>query len=146
MICQTSLLLAESFGSPLDWLAVAISLMVLGPLLVGFVLVVRDTIRQRGKWGINHRRPTCGECGEKMPVVRKPVNWQQALWGGWTCSECGLEMDKWGQPVESQATLAKFAVLKAAREAEREREEQAQQDKRIRRKGQPEYRADDQAQ
>jgi len=138
---ETSLLLAGSFGSPSDWLAVAIFLMVAGPLLVGLVLVVRDTIRQRGKWGINCRLPLCGECGEQMPVVRKPVNWRQGLWGGWTCPQCGLEMDKWGHPVENQATLAKFAVLKVAREADRGREEQARQDERIRQQGSPDYRA-----
>src|SRR5271163_3243269 len=118
---SNSSLFAESFDvtSPLDWLPVIISVLVFGPLLIGCVLMVRDTIRQRGKWGINFRRASCTECGEPMPLVRRPANFQEMLWGGWTCSECGFELDKWGKPVESQKTLAKFAVLKAQREADR---------------------------
>jgi len=78
------ILFAESFdvSSPLDWLAVAISVLVFAPLLIGFALMVRDTIRQRGKWGINFRRASCTECGEPMPLVRRPANFQEMLWGG----------------------------------------------------------------
>jgi hypothetical protein len=131
-------LFAESFDvtSPLDWLAIVISIAVLAPLAVGFVLVVRDTIRQRGNWGVNFKSPACTECGTPVPPVRKPANWRQALWGGWTCSQCGFELDKWGKPVENQEALAKFAVLRAAREAaERDRRARAEPDERTRGEG-----------
>jgi hypothetical protein len=113
-------------------------IVMVGVLLFGLVLVVRDTIRRRGNWGINFKSPACTECGEPVPLVRKPANWRQALWGGWTCSQCGFELDKWGRPVENQETLAKFAVLRTAREAaDRERRQQPGQDERIRGEGPP---------
>ncbi|HLW68320.1 MAG TPA: hypothetical protein VKS79_23590 [Gemmataceae bacterium] len=39
----------------------------------------------------------CPNCGQPAPAVRKPANFQQALWGGNTCKECGCEYDKWGR-------------------------------------------------
>ncbi len=69
-------------------------------LLVGLVLVIRDTLRRRGKWGVNFRQVDCPDCGEPAPAVRTPANRRQALWGGHTCAECGTEYDKWGRRVE----------------------------------------------
>ncbi len=68
-------------------------------LAAGAVLVIRDTIRKRGRWGINLRPVRCPECGEPAPTIRRPRNRRQTLWGGWTCEQCGTEYDKWGQPV-----------------------------------------------
>jgi hypothetical protein len=81
------------------WIALSVVGLMVLTLTVGAVLVVRDTIRRRGNWGINLRPVSCPECGEPAPVVRIPKNWRQTLWGGCTCTECGLEYDKWGQPV-----------------------------------------------
>ena len=39
----------------------------------------------------------CEVCGTKVPTVRKPANWRQALWGGWSCPTCGTEFDRWGR-------------------------------------------------
>ncbi len=39
----------------------------------------------------------CDVCGTKMPMVRKPANWRQALWGGWSCPNCRTEFDRWGR-------------------------------------------------
>jgi predicted RNA-binding Zn-ribbon protein involved in translation (DUF1610 family) len=69
-------------------------------LAVGGFLVVRDTVRQRGKWGINAKQVYCPECGEPAPAIRTPKNRRQALWGGHTCDRCGIEYDKWGDPVK----------------------------------------------
>src|SRR5262245_56526779 len=84
-------------------LAICIVLAVFGlmvlTLTIGGVLIVRDTIRRRGNWGINFRPVFCPECREPAPTIRAPKNWRQALWGGCTCAECGLEYDKWGRPV-----------------------------------------------
>jgi hypothetical protein len=41
----------------------------------------------------------CTDCGAPVPVIRKPANWRQALWGGWTCPRCGSEYDRWGRKV-----------------------------------------------
>jgi len=47
-------------------------------------------------------------------------------------------LDKWGKPVETQKTLAKFAVLKAEREAaERERQHLQKPDEGIRGESSP---------
>lgn len=90
-------------------------------LLVGGVLVVRDTIRGKGRWGINTKRAVCKKCGEPAPVVRAPKSLNQALWGGWTCAECGFELDKWGEPVPDQDEPAKWKVLEAVEKERLER-------------------------
>ena len=78
---------------------VALAVVMALVLATAAILVVRDTVRKRGRWGINLRPVRCPECGEPAPVVRRPKNRRQALWGGCTCEECGTEYDKWGQPV-----------------------------------------------
>jgi len=39
----------------------------------------------------------CPECATPLPKVRKPMNRQQALWGGWTCPKCGIDVDRKGR-------------------------------------------------
>src|SRR5438477_9762631 len=75
-------------------------------ILVGLVLAIRDTIRGKGRWGMNLKPPRCRKCGEPAPVFRAPKSLNQALWGGWTCAECGFELDKWGEPMPNQAEPA----------------------------------------
>ena len=108
------------------------SVLLFGLLAVGAVLVIRDTIRQRGNWGINFKQAVCTQCGTPMPMVRKPANWRQAMWGGGTCPECGFELDKWGRPVEGQNAPAKWKVLRAAEEAEEREYRPKRRDERIR--------------
>lgn len=110
---------------------IVFSVLILGPLALGMVLVIRDTIRKRGKWGINLTPGPCLQCGTPVPIIRKPANWQQAMWGGWTCPECGLELDKWGRPVEGQAP-GKWAVLRAVEEIEESQHRRQRSDERIR--------------
>jgi hypothetical protein len=112
--------------------AIALSVVIFGLLLTGLVLMIRDTIRQRGNWGLNLKPGPCTECGTPMPMIRKPANWRQALWGGWTCPECGLELDKWSRPVEGQPAAAKWKALRAADEADREERRPRRADERIR--------------
>jgi hypothetical protein len=78
---------------------IALSVCVALVLAAGAVLVVRDTVRGRGRWGVNPRPVRCPECGEPAPAVRRPTNRRQALWGGGTCERCGTEYDKWGHRV-----------------------------------------------
>lgn len=68
----------------------------IGLLLAGVGLVIRDTARRSGKWGINLRRVTCPRCEQAMPKLRAPTTLQQGMWGGSTCA-CGCEVDKWGR-------------------------------------------------
>jgi hypothetical protein len=81
-------------------IAIPIASLVVLALAVGGFLVVRDTVRGRGRWGINTKQVYCPECGEPAPMVLAPKNRRQALWGEHTCEACGLEYDKWGLPVE----------------------------------------------
>jgi hypothetical protein len=91
-------------------LVISLSVAFFGLLAAGAFLVARDTIRQRGRWGICLRKAQCLKCGEPAPVVRMPANWNQTLWGGWTCSQCGFELDKFGNPVEEQPFPAKWSA------------------------------------
>lgn len=67
-------------------------------------LIVGAVWPRKGKWGINLSRVTCPKCAEPMPMVRKPKNKRQTLWGGWTCRKCGSELDKYGVEVIDEAT------------------------------------------
>jgi hypothetical protein len=79
---------------------IALGLLVFAALAVGTFLVIRDTVRGRGNWGINLSPPgSCPECGASIPMVRVPRSSRQALWGGWTCEDCGAEIDKWGKVI-----------------------------------------------
>lgn len=104
----------------------------LGGILLILGLMLRDTIRQRGNWGINVKRVVCTQCGTPMPMVRKPANWRQTLWGGGTCPECGFELDKWGRPIEGQNTPAKWNILRAIEEEEPIERRPKRRDERIR--------------
>ena len=65
-------------------------------MLITLGLTVYQTIQRKGRWGINFDKPDCPRCGAPTPTFRKPENFRQAMWGGWTCQECGTEIDKWG--------------------------------------------------
>jgi hypothetical protein len=41
----------------------------------------------------------CPECGYPRPTVRRPANWRQALWGGWTCPSCKSEFDAFSRDI-----------------------------------------------
>ena len=109
---------------------VVVSVLCFGVLAVFSVLVIRDTVRKRGKYGINFKRAVCTHCGTPLPGIRIPTSWHQAAWGGWTCAQCGFELDKWGRPAEVQKKLSKWAVLRAAEEVS-ELQHQQHQDERI---------------
>ncbi|MGE5185980.1 MAG: hypothetical protein ACM31C_28180 [Acidobacteriota bacterium] len=78
----------------------AVDIVVAALLVLGLALVVRDTARRSGRWGINLRPLACPKCGSKRGgVVRAPHSVEQAAWGGRTCGDCGCRMDKWGRQV-----------------------------------------------
>jgi len=52
------------------------------------------------RMGLNLKRDLkCPSCQVPLPMVRRPQNLSQALWGGWTCKNCGNEFDKWLKPM-----------------------------------------------
>ena len=66
---------------------------------IALALVLIDTVRQRGRFGINLNVPNCPKCGQKVSVMRRPKSTRQFLWGGYTCPKCGCEIDKWGNEI-----------------------------------------------
>ena len=77
-----------------------ISLFFLLITLIPIYFIIRDTMRKKGRWGINLKTVCCPNCGNKNPKIRKPTSLGQALWGGWTCQKCNCEMDKWGKVIK----------------------------------------------
>ena len=77
-------------------------LITLLPLGIILSLVLIDTVRQKGRFGINVRVPNCPKCGQPAPVIRKPKSIRQFLWGGCTCTKCGCEIDKWGNEIRQE--------------------------------------------
>jgi hypothetical protein len=70
-----------------------------------FVLAFRKKFKilEGRKMGMNfatHQR--CPSCDAPLPAVRRPKNFRQMMWGGWTCANCGKEFDKWLKPVEEK--------------------------------------------
>lgn len=69
----------------------------LGVVLLLGALVVHQSIKKEGRWGIRFGAPpTCPRCSNELPVTRFPSDEHEALWGGWTCA-CGAKLDKWGK-------------------------------------------------
>jgi hypothetical protein len=83
----------------LGLIACLIGLLVFVALAIGLGLMIRDTVRKKGNWGINLNPVICPSCGEPATTLRKPASGRQAIWGGQTCSRCGTEFDKWGRAV-----------------------------------------------
>lgn len=51
-------------------------------------------------FGIKLGSVSCPKCNQKQPIIRKPKNKRQALYGGYTCNNCDTEMDKYGTEVK----------------------------------------------
>jgi hypothetical protein len=47
-------------------------------------------------------RRKCPDCEEPLPKYRKPTNFRQFMWGGWTCKNCGCEVDRRGRRLDSE--------------------------------------------
>ncbi len=95
-------------------------------------LTVRDTIRQRGMFGVNKGPVVCPQCGTLSRRGMMFPDWKEICYGGWTCHECGIELSQYGRPWKQQNTLAKWAVLQAAEEGEENRHRSESADERIR--------------
>lgn len=71
-------------------------------IFIAFILVIRDSIRREGRWGINLEKVRCPRCGNKSPNFRLPESLHQTLWGGWHCTKCGCEVNKWGKEIDGK--------------------------------------------
>jgi len=70
---------------------------------VGLYLLIRDTVRRQGRWGVNVEPVACPRCETVLARIRVPRSFRQAMWGGYTCSGCGCEVEKWGKEVGAQS-------------------------------------------
>ncbi|WP_293302386.1 hypothetical protein [Pedobacter sp. UBA4863] len=70
-------------------------------IIASFLIFFIRKGRNKSKYGINLKRIYCPVCNTKQPLIRKPVNERQLLWGGCTCSKCNTEMDKYGRALNS---------------------------------------------
>src|SRR5262249_49329616 len=115
ILANTLLLAAEPRADDIPWgekiMVIVTAVIMLAALLCGSVLVPRPPAPRHGKWAINGPATFCPNCDEAAPTVRKPANFQQALWGGWTCRECGCEYDKWGRRVHCPKCTAEMPVV-----------------------------------
>jgi hypothetical protein len=68
-------------------------------LLALFVHKIARRVGDKSQLGINLKKVHCPVCKYEMPAIRKPKNFRQAMWGGWTCPNCTAEVDKWGKVI-----------------------------------------------
>jgi ribosomal protein L37AE/L43A len=71
-------------------------------VLVTFYIGYRKKLKigEGTKMGLNLSTDSkCPSCNEPLPTFRRPKNFRQMMWGGWTCEKCGSEFDKWLKPV-----------------------------------------------
>ena len=68
---------------------------------LGLGLVIRDTRRGEGRWGVNLQEVDCPGCGATGAEWRMPASGREALWGGNTCRKCDISYDKWGVQTSS---------------------------------------------
>ena len=74
----------------------------IGIIIIIVVIFLFSLIKKDSKFadlGINLKRIYCPNCNKKQPIVRKPNNQRQVLYGGNTCEKCGTEMDKYGTEI-----------------------------------------------
>lgn len=72
-------------------------------VLLTFYLGYRKKLRigEGTRMGLNLSSDNkCPSCGEPLPTIRRPKNFRQMMWGGWSCEKCGSEFDKWLKPIE----------------------------------------------
>ena len=67
--------------------------------LIALPFLIKSTVERKGDMGINLNSTQCPKCSTPLPLIRRPANLRQFLWGGSTCKNCGTEVDKWGKPV-----------------------------------------------
>lgn len=82
---------------PWVWVLVLIAV----PACITLCLVIIDTVRKKGRFGINPTVPDCPRCGRKVSAIREPKSIGQFLWGGYTCPNCQCEIDKWGNELSA---------------------------------------------
>lgn len=71
---------------------------IIGIAMLSFLTLIKKESKY-SKLGINIKRVFCPKCNLKQPIIRKPTNERQILYGGYSCKNCGTEMDKYGKKI-----------------------------------------------
>lgn len=87
------MLTTKGAGGPYT-LAFDLSCIVVGLAGTVFLFNLGTDPKAKGKSGLS-----CEVCGKKPPAIRKPANFKQMLWGGWTCKGCGADLDSRGREI-----------------------------------------------
>lgn len=96
--------------SPLIIGAIAGGIGVLVTLFIGYQKKLK--IGKCSKMGLNFSTDSkCPSCNEPLPTFRRPKNFRQMMWGGWTCGKCGCEFDKWLKETRGRRTLLEPNVV-----------------------------------
>lgn len=77
-----------------------LGLVVVIALIIYLISIKKDS--KDAKFGINFKRVYCPKCNLKQPLIRKPKNERQMLYGGNTCKKCNTEMNKYGTEIKSK--------------------------------------------
>ena len=63
-------------------------------------LLIIGKYNKNSKLGINLNRVYCPKCNLKQPIIRRPSNERETLYGGYTCEKCKTKMDKFGVEIK----------------------------------------------
>jgi hypothetical protein len=99
--------LLETWAHVVVTVCVAILICLLGLLII---VVIRDSIRRKHKWGSYLTLPQCVRCGERgsRQPVHGPGDWSRLV-----CNKCGFVSDGLGVPVTDWPPPAPWIVLPA---------------------------------
>ncbi len=72
--------------------------LLIAPLLL-FYLVIRDSLKRKGKFAVSVKAIHCPLCNTRLPRFRIPKSVQQVRAGTWTCPTCKAEVNYRGEIV-----------------------------------------------
>ena len=84
-------LVSTAWGSPLRGSTIVVVLIVAAVLPFVLIWLARKMGYPIGQ------AVHCSRCNAEQPMVRRPANMRQALYGGYHCSKCGADLDARGR-------------------------------------------------
>jgi len=80
-----------------------ISIVFLGLLGSGLCLIIRDTLRGSGAFGLRFKPLICPGCNRRVTLLAKTTTpFLKRTMGFWICPYCGCEMDHYGKKVKKK--------------------------------------------
>ena len=94
---QNAAIILSVIGGLIFWTALRLgifwALILVSPFLIA-VFILTSIMVFKPKY--------CEKCNTKLPILRKPENKEQAMYGGWTCPNCKAELDSSGKVVKKK--------------------------------------------